>query len=64
MVTDVNDNAPMFAEDEISITVTEGEELGQNLLSVSATDADDGLNARISYSLDPDDGELIGIQLD
>ena len=52
-VTDVNDNSPVFSEEdtEISITVTEGEGLGQTLLTVTATDADTGLNSQIEYLL-------------
>ena len=56
IVLDVNDNTPVFAEDLISITVTEGESLDQTLLQVSASDADSGNNAEIFYSLDGDDG--------
>jgi len=57
-VLDVNDNAPVLSEDEISISVTEGEELGQTLLTLTATDADQGVNGEISYSLLGDDGMI------
>ena len=50
-VLDVNDNNPVFAEDEISIAVNEGEELGQVLISVRATDIDAGRNAQVEYYL-------------
>ena len=56
MVLDVNDNTPIFAEPEYSITVTEGEELEQVLLTVSASDADTGSNQQIFFFLEEDGG--------
>lgn len=55
-VFDVNDNAPMLDEDEISITVSEGEGLRQTLLTLTATDADSGSNGDITFSLTGGDG--------
>lgn len=55
IVLDANDNSPMFAEEAISITVSEGSDLEQTLLQVTASDADAGINAELSYSLDGDD---------
>lgn len=56
-VQDVNDNVPVFAEDEISIIVSEGEELQQTLLTVQASDADTGRNGQITYSIIGGDGK-------
>ncbi len=56
IVLDVNDNSPMLAEDEISITVTEGEMIRQTLITLTATDADSGRNGDIRYSLSGGDG--------
>uniref|UniRef100_A0A8C5K818 FAT atypical cadherin 1 n=1 Tax=Jaculus jaculus TaxID=51337 RepID=A0A8C5K818_JACJA len=48
---DVNDNAPEFTADPYTITVFENTEPGTLLARVQATDADAGLNRKISYSL-------------
>uniref|UniRef100_A0ABI7X6D8 FAT atypical cadherin 1 n=1 Tax=Felis catus TaxID=9685 RepID=A0ABI7X6D8_FELCA len=48
---DVNDNAPEFSADPHAITVFENTEPGTLLTRVQATDADAGLNRKISYSL-------------
>ncbi|CAK6442579.1 unnamed protein product [Pipistrellus nathusii] len=48
---DVNDNAPEFSADPHTITVFENTEPGTPLTRVQATDADAGLNRKISYSL-------------
>ncbi|TGZ76097.1 hypothetical protein CRM22_000024 [Opisthorchis felineus] len=52
-VTDVNDNAPVFRSPNTStaIQVRLQETLGKQLLIFEATDADEGENARISYSI-------------
>ena len=51
-MSDVNDNSPVFTEDLISITVSEGESVGRSLITVTATDEDSGTNGEISYFLD------------
>lgn len=56
-VLDVNDNTPVFAEDVIRITVNEGEDLRQTLLTLTATDADSDRNGQISYSVETIFGE-------
>ncbi|XP_043826311.1 protocadherin Fat 1 isoform X3 [Dromiciops gliroides] len=48
---DVNDNAPEFSADPYAITVFENTEPKTPLTRVQATDADAGLNHKISYSL-------------
>lgn len=49
-VTDINDNNPEFDEDSYKFDVKEG--LSNELVGyVHATDADEGLNAKISYNL-------------
>lgn len=56
---DVNDNAPEFSADPYTITVFENTEPGTLLTRVQATDADAGLNRKISYSLiDSADGQF------
>lgn len=60
IVDDVNDNAPVFIEPEISVTVGEGEELGEVLVQGRlASDADSGTNGLITYSLLSDEGTCL-----
>ncbi|NXN12547.1 PCDG9 protein, partial [Indicator maculatus] len=48
-VTDANDNAPVFAQDRYRVSLREDSPPGSMVLNVSATDADAGTNARITY---------------
>ncbi|XP_004596368.2 protocadherin-11 X-linked isoform X1 [Ochotona princeps] len=50
-VKDENDNAPVFTQPFISISVPENNSPGTQLTKISATDADSGRNAEISYLL-------------
>ncbi|NWU89324.1 PCDGA protein, partial [Upupa epops] len=50
-VLDVNDNAPVFAEARYSARVAENNAAGALVLTVRATDADWGQNARVRYRL-------------
>lgn len=58
VVLDVNDNSPVFPERQVNISVSEGEDITINpqLLTVTATDADDSLNGDIRYELIGDEG--------
>ncbi|NXH84205.1 PCDGH protein, partial [Edolisoma coerulescens] len=49
-VTDANDNPPVFAQDRYRVSLREDAPPGWTVLNVSASDADAGTNARISYS--------------
>ncbi|XP_023579543.1 protocadherin-11 X-linked isoform X4 [Octodon degus] len=53
-VKDENDNAPVFIQPLISISVPENNSPGTQLTKISATDADSGHNAEISYLLGMD----------
>ncbi|XP_069754170.1 protocadherin-1-like isoform X2 [Narcine bancroftii] len=53
-VLDVNDNAPIFAQNRMQVGVLENNRPPTSLLRVEATDADSGSNAQLTYSLDPD----------
>ncbi|KAM7045299.1 protocadherin-11 X-linked isoform 2-T2 [Molossus nigricans] len=53
-IKDENDNAPVFTQPFISISVPENNSPGSQLTKISATDADTGRNAEISYLLDAD----------
>ena len=50
-VLDVNDNAPVFMQGNYVAAVTTSFEVGNPILTVSASDADVGLNGTIRYSL-------------
>ncbi|XP_067898848.1 protocadherin Fat 4 [Heterodontus francisci] len=51
IVDDVNDNVPAFAFKTYHATIPEDVSTGTDVLLVNATDADEGSNAVISYSL-------------
>ncbi|XP_054453297.1 protocadherin beta-16-like [Anoplopoma fimbria] len=50
-VLDVNDNAPVFTQSTYKATVTENSPKGTVVATVSASDADQGTNGKISYSI-------------
>uniref|UniRef100_A0A3Q2CU62 Protocadherin 2 alpha a 1 n=1 Tax=Cyprinodon variegatus TaxID=28743 RepID=A0A3Q2CU62_CYPVA len=51
-VLDMNDNRPLFTESPYSFYVHENNKAGLPVFSVTATDADEGENAAVSYFLD------------
>ncbi|XP_068021777.1 protocadherin gamma-A10-like [Melanerpes formicivorus] len=71
VVLDANDNAPVFSSAEYTVLVPEDVPVGSTLLTVTATDNDDGLYGDVKYSfqtvvvkasqifqLNPDTGEI------
>ncbi|KAK2544732.1 hypothetical protein Q9966_001759 [Columba livia] len=48
-VLDVNDNAPQFNQSVYKVKVLEGSELGTLLITLNATDLDEGINSDILY---------------
>ncbi|XP_037254041.1 protocadherin gamma-A10-like isoform X1 [Falco rusticolus] len=50
-VLDANDNAPQFSQAEYTVRVPEDVPVGSVLITVTATDADEGLNGHVKYSL-------------
>ncbi|CAG5990901.1 unnamed protein product [Menidia menidia] len=50
-VLDINDNIPIFSESLYKAKITENTPLGATVIAVNATDADEGLNSEIVYSL-------------
>ncbi|NXU17818.1 PCDGA protein, partial [Pardalotus punctatus] len=48
---DANDNAPVFSQSEYTVRVPEDVPLGFVLVTVTATDADEGLNGHVKYSM-------------
>ncbi|XP_072290332.1 protocadherin alpha-2-like [Eucyclogobius newberryi] len=50
-VLDINDNRPAFTQEVYHITVKENLERGNVIFKLNATDADEGINGEIEYSL-------------
>ncbi|KAG8450966.1 hypothetical protein GDO86_003300 [Hymenochirus boettgeri] len=50
-VLDVNDNAPVFAREELEVKVFENSPLGPPFGRITATDPDEGVNAQIMYQI-------------
>ncbi|KAG8511218.1 Protocadherin Fat 4 [Galemys pyrenaicus] len=50
-VLDVNDNPPVFGVGSYSASVVEGQPAGAAVLAFNVSDADDGVNAQLAYSV-------------
>ncbi|NWT07462.1 PCDG2 protein, partial [Mionectes macconnelli] len=50
-VLDANDNAPVFSQAEYTVRVPEDVPVGSTLVTVTATDPDEGFNGHVKYSL-------------
>nr|XP_056718420.1 protocadherin gamma-A12-like isoform X13 [Euleptes europaea] len=48
-VTDVNDNAPVFSKSLYEVSVVENILKGSRILTLNATDVDEGINSKIKY---------------
>ncbi|XP_039630277.1 protocadherin alpha-2-like isoform X7 [Polypterus senegalus] len=59
IVSDVNDNAPIFVEEVYSVTLEENAPLGTLVLKVKATDLDEGSNSEIVYSFEESVNNII-----
>ncbi|TRZ14498.1 hypothetical protein HGM15179_012631 [Zosterops borbonicus] len=51
-VLDANDNAPVFSQAEYTVRVPEDVPVGSVLVTVTATDADEGLNGQVKYAIE------------
>ncbi|XP_036751531.2 protocadherin gamma-A4 isoform X8 [Manis pentadactyla] len=49
-LVDTNDNAPVFTQSEYHVSVRENAPVGSRLLTVKATDPDEGANGEVTYS--------------
>lgn len=49
-VTDANDNPPVFSQSTYKVSLPENMPSGTSVLTVMATDPDEGVNAEITYS--------------
>nr|XP_023650004.1 protocadherin gamma-A12-like [Paramormyrops kingsleyae] len=50
-VLDANDNIPVFSQAVYKVSLPENSPLGQVLITVSATDADEGANGKVTYEI-------------
>lgn len=50
-VTDINDNTPNFSPAMLEVDFPEGNQPGDTVLAIVATDADSGTNAELTYSI-------------
>ncbi|XP_070270855.1 protocadherin gamma-A2 isoform X13 [Myotis yumanensis] len=57
MVLDANDNAPVFTQPEYHVSVPENMAVGTRILTVTATDADEGSNAQVAYFQEKNPGK-------
>ncbi|XP_059918590.1 protocadherin gamma-A2-like [Gadus macrocephalus] len=60
-VLDANDNAPVFTQSVYKASIKEGAPLGTIVTTVTATDADDGENSKITYSVSSKLGNTLGM---
>lgn len=51
MVSDVNDNPPKFSKHGYIAGVTEGADVSTAVVTLTTTDPDLGLNARVKYKI-------------
>ncbi|XP_044218789.1 protocadherin alpha-8-like [Thunnus albacares] len=58
-VLDINDNIPVFTKSLYKTSITENVPLGASVITVTASDADDGPNGEISYSLSSKDQDHV-----
>ncbi|XP_016061071.1 PREDICTED: protocadherin gamma-A4 isoform X9 [Miniopterus natalensis] len=49
-LVDTNDNAPLFTQPEYHVSVRENVPVGSRILTVKATDPDEGANGEVTYS--------------
>ncbi|KAL0616003.1 Protocadherin gamma-A2 [Plecturocebus cupreus] len=56
-VLDVNDNAPVFTQPKYCVSVPENMPMDTRILTVTATDADEGYNPQVAYFLEKSLGE-------
>nr|XP_012604363.1 protocadherin gamma-A5 [Microcebus murinus] len=57
-VLDANDNAPLFTQSEYRVSVPESIPVGTRLLTLTATDPDEGINGKLTYSFRNEDDRI------
>ncbi|XP_051882576.1 protocadherin Fat 4-like isoform X2 [Pristis pectinata] len=58
IITDVNDNSPVFTQTTYTVTVDENISRGSDLLAVSAVDLDEGKNGQVRYATSSKDFDI------
>ncbi|KAM6953611.1 protocadherin alpha-3-like isoform 6-T6 [Aplochiton taeniatus] len=58
-VLDINDNVPVFASTLYKTKVLENVQIGTTLLTLNATDSDEGMNGDVVYSLNMNDQDRV-----
>ncbi|XP_075061012.1 protocadherin gamma-B2-like [Mixophyes fleayi] len=58
IVTDANDNPPIFTQDMYKVTLKENIPVNSTVIVLNATDKDEGINAEITYSISKISGDL------
>ncbi|XP_040297537.1 protocadherin gamma-B1-like isoform X18 [Bufo bufo] len=59
IITDFNDNSPVFTHDVYKVSVRENIPVDSTILQVSASDEDEGINAQITYSFSTNEKHII-----
>ena len=49
---DINDNPPIFSEQNYIVNVFEDAQVGDQILQLNAKDADSGINGMVNYELE------------
>ncbi|XP_069812892.1 protocadherin gamma-B1-like [Dendropsophus ebraccatus] len=58
IVTDANDNAPVFSQDMYKVSLKENIPVNSTVIILNATDSDEGVNSQITYSFIERSGNL------
>ena len=61
LVSDVNDNDPIFQTDTIRLTLSESFPVGSALLNLVATDSDFGSNGVVNYTILSEESQAGGL---
>ncbi|KAM4038350.1 protocadherin gamma-B1-like [Anomaloglossus baeobatrachus] len=59
IITDFNDNSPVFTQDVYKVSVRENIPVNSTILQVSASDEDEGVNAQITYSFSTTENHIL-----
>ncbi|XP_056372749.1 protocadherin gamma-B5-like isoform X16 [Hyla sarda] len=58
VITDVNDNFPMFTHEVYKVNVSENIPVNTTIIVVKATDGDEGVNGKVTYSFSKTSGNV------
>ncbi|KAM4035227.1 protocadherin gamma-B1-like [Anomaloglossus baeobatrachus] len=58
IVTDANDNFPIFTQSVYKVSVNENTPINTTIITVNATDKDEGMNGQITYSFSKTSGNV------